>query len=145
MDRVGQHGRRPDREVINMETNVQYVKDHTATGQLFNHIIKNDKLGKLQLFFDAGVLEAYNNTDAFKIIRTDTSGRVSKKGVWAVDFGISAEEKLIHITVESFIHQVPEAEQEHWMEYMVTLPASKNFLKGVVRPGCIDDGSIRNW
>lgn len=142
---MGQHGRRAHREVINMETNIQHVKDHPAAGQLINHVLKNDKLGKLQLFFDAGVLEKYNGTDTFKIIRTDTSGRVSKKGIWAVDFGISAEDSLIHITVESFVHQIPEAEQEHWMAYMVTLPASKNFLKGVVRPGCIDDGSIRDW
>jgi hypothetical protein len=128
-----------------MEITPQQLKDVPAAKQLITQIKSKNKLEKLQLFFDTDVLEKYRNTDAFKIIRTDTSGRVSKKGVWSLDFGISTEDKLIHITVESLIHNIPEGEQDHWIDHMVTLPVSTNFLKGVVRPGCIDDGSIRNW
>ncbi|KRW92027.1 hypothetical protein SD51_05960 [Alicyclobacillus tengchongensis] len=99
-----------------------------------------------QLFFNASVLDTYRERDGFRIIRTDTSGRLSKPGGWSVDFGISGEgDRYIHIPAHAWVHRIPVEEQAHWLEYALTLPLSDNFVRGVVRPGCIDDGPIRNW
>lgn len=99
-----------------------------------------------QLFFDANVLDAYRGRDGFRIIRTDTSGRLSKQGGWSVDFGISGEDdRYIHIPAQAWVHRIPVEEQTHWLQYSLTLPLSENFVRGVIRPGCIDDGPIRNW
>ncbi|HET7615574.1 MAG TPA: hypothetical protein VFK27_01360 [Bacillales bacterium] len=122
------------------------VKDITIARQLFTEIAKKDLPGKLQLFFEANVLDRYKKIAGVKIIRTDTSGRISKQGVWSLDFGISGEDdSFIHLAGEAFIHRLPEREREHWIEHMVTLPVSQNFIKGLVRPGCLDDGPIRDW
>ncbi|HET7627593.1 MAG TPA: hypothetical protein VFK44_04295 [Bacillales bacterium] len=140
---MGQHGRRSDREVgIGLEK----VSDITIAKQFFNELSKKNTPEKLQLFFESNVLDRYQEQDGIKIIRTDTSGRISKTGVWSFDFGISGEDDaFIHLTAESFFVRLPERERDHWIEHMVTLPVSKNFLKGLVRPGCLDDGPIRNW
>jgi hypothetical protein len=125
---------------------MEHIKDISIARQLFTEIAKKDMPEKLQLFFDANVLDRYRDKDDVKIIRTDTSGRVSKRGVWSLDFGISGEDdEIIHIAGEAFIHRLPEAERDHWMDNMITLPVSRNFLKGLVRPGCLDDGPIREW
>jgi len=125
---------------------MEHIKDISIARQLFTEIAKKDMPEKLQLFFDANVLDRYRDKDDVKIIRTDTSGRVSKRGVWSLDFGISGEDdEMIHIAGEAFIHRLPEAERDHWMDNMITLPVSRNFLKGLVRPGCLDDGPIREW
>ncbi|HEX7066408.1 MAG TPA: hypothetical protein VF199_15165 [Bacillales bacterium] len=125
---------------------MEYVKDISIARQLYSEIAKKGTPEKLQLFFEAEVLDRYREKDDVKIIRTDTSGRVSKRGVWSLDFGISGEhDEIIHIAGEGFIHRLPEAERDHWIEHMMTLPVSQNFLKGLVRPGCLDDGAIREW
>ncbi|HEU5140356.1 MAG TPA: hypothetical protein VFT51_10295 [Bacillales bacterium] len=125
---------------------MEHVKDISIARQLYSEIAEKGIPEKLQLFFDADVLTRYSDKDDVKIIRTDTSGRVSKRGVWSLDFGISGEkDEIIHIAGEGFIHRLPEAERDHWIEHMITLPVSQNFIKGLVRPGCLDDGPIREW
>lgn len=139
---MGQHDRCPDREVIAMK----HVKDITIARQLFEEIAEKGTPEKLQLFFQSNVLDRYREKADFKIIRTDTSGRISKPGGWSLDFGISgAEDSIIHIAAEGFLYQLPETEREHWINHMVTLPVSENFIKGLVRPGCLDDGDMRMW
>lgn len=125
---------------------MEHVKDISIARQLFSEIAKKGNPEKLQLFFEASVLDRYREKDDVKIIRTDTSGRVSKRGSWSMDFGISGEDdEIIHIAGEAFIHRLPETERDHWIDHMITLPVSHNFLKGLVRPGCLDDGPIREW
>jgi hypothetical protein len=124
---------------------LERISEIQVAKQLYESV-SHGKSERVQLFFDSSVLNQYREIDGFKIIRTDSSGRVSRTGSWNVDFGISGEEdSLIHISVESFLHRIPESERDHWVEFMVTLPVSRNFLKGIVRPGCLDDGMIRNW
>lgn len=128
--------------MIQMES----VKDITIAKQLYSEIAKKNMPEKLQLFFESVVLNRYREKSDVKIIRTDTSGRVSKRGSWSLDFGISGvDDSLIHLAGEAFIHRLPEAERDHWIEHMVTLPVSTNFIKGLVRPGCLDDGAMREW
>jgi hypothetical protein len=98
----------------------------------------------LPLHFDVSVLDRYR-TDAFSIIRTDTVGRLRKQGAWALDFGISPDERLVHVTIGDLLH-LPEAEREHWAAFATTLPASKMFLQMRLAPGsCFDDGELRKW
>lgn len=124
---------------------MEQVAKIISAKQLYD-AVANGKTEKAQLFFAASVLNHYRETDGFKIIRTDSTGRVSKPSAWSIDFGISGEnDSLIHFTIEGLIHRIPEAERAHWLSHMVTLPVSQNYLKGVIRPGCIDDGMIRTW
>lgn len=124
----------------------EWIRDVSIAKQLFSLVAKGEKTEKVQLFFDAAVLNKYREIPDYKIIRTDSSGRISRKGSWNVDFGISSEgDSIVHIPVESLVHKIPDAEKEHWLEHMISLPISANFIKGLIRPGCLDDGDIRNW
>ncbi|WP_156900155.1 hypothetical protein [Alicyclobacillus contaminans] len=124
----------------------QRVTDIPIAKQLYNEVADGRSADKAQLFFTASVLNKYRESGSYKIIRTDTSGRLSHPGVWSVDFGISGEDDtLVHIPVTALVHKIPETEREHWLSHMITLPVSENFLKGLIRPGCLDDGDIRAW
>jgi hypothetical protein len=124
----------------------QRVADISIARQMFELIAKGEKTDKVQLHFDASVLAKYRADGNYKIIRTNTSGRVSKVGAWSVDFGISGDDDaLIHIPVEALVNRIPSGEKEHWLASMVTLAVSANFIKGLIRPGCLDDGDIRAW
>lgn len=129
-----------------METSIQHVNDVTIAKTLFTDVLQGEKIGKMQLFFHPDVLNRYRENDNYAIIRTDTSGRLSKKGGWSLDFGISGEDdRLIHTAVESFSGRIPKPEHEHWLAHLVSLPISANYIKGLIRPGCLDDGPIRKW
>ncbi|MDC3413281.1 hypothetical protein NC797_17360 [Aquibacillus sp. 3ASR75-11] len=121
------------------------IHDRPVQKRFFEDIIKKNKLENLQLFFKSEVLDKYRGDSAYKIIRTDSSGRISKPGAWALDFGIASEDRLIHFPVERWIHNLPDVEREHWLMAMVNLPLSDNFVKGLVGVGCLDDGAIRKW
>jgi hypothetical protein len=124
----------------------QRIEDTAIAKLLYADVARGEKLEKVQLFFSANVLDKYRGSSDYKIIRTDTSGRLSRPGGWSVDFGISGEgDSIIHIPVESLVHRIPDAEKEHWLAHMVSLPLSANFVKGLIRPGCLDDGNIRSW
>lgn len=124
----------------------QKVTEVTIAQQLYSQVAEGSKVEKVQLFFASSVLDKYRAQGDFKIIRTDSSGRISRPGSWNVDFGISGDnDSLIHIPIEALVHKIPEEEHEHWLAHMVTLPVSANFLKGLIRPGCLDDGNIRVW
>jgi hypothetical protein len=124
----------------------QRIEDTAILKQLYTEVARGEKLEKVQLFFSADVLDKYRGSSDYKLIRTDTSGRLSRPGGWSVDFGISGDgDSIVHIPVESLVHRIPEAEKEHWLAHMISLPVSANFVKGLIRPGCLDDGNIRPW
>lgn len=113
---------------------------------LFHSMTQKQRPELAQLFFSSSVLNKYRLEDGYRIIRTDTSGRLSKQGGMSVDFGITGEtDEYIHIPAHAWVYKVPQAEQEHWLNHLLSLPMSENYLRGMVRPGCIDDGPIRNW
>lgn len=125
---------------------LQSVKDVSIARQLYERVAGADIFEKVQIFYTAEVLTRYLTTNGFKVIRTDTSGRVSRAGAWSVDFGISGDgDSLLHTSVEALAYRIPEAEREHWLNHLVTIPVSANYLKGLIRPGCLDDGPIRVW
>lgn len=121
------------------------VHGSASARQLLKSMADKQQANKAQLFFDAAVLNKYRESEKVRLIRTDTTGRVSQQGSWSVDFGISGDDHIIHVSAEAFVLKVPKAEQEHWLDHIITLPVSDNYLKGLIRPGCIDDGPIRNW
>jgi len=129
-----------------MDTTTQRIQDVAIAKTLYSDILQGEKTNKVQLFFQSDILDHYRDNDNYVIIRTDTSGRISKKGGWSLDFGISGEaDRLIHTAVESFVQRVPKPEHEHWLAHLVSLPVSANYIKGLIRPGCLDDGPIRKW
>ncbi|WAH38933.1 hypothetical protein [Alicyclobacillus dauci] len=113
---------------------------------LFTTMTDKQQADKAQLFFDSSVLEKYRSLDGYRIIRTDTTGRLSKQGSWSVDFGISGDDDaFLHIAAQAWVYRIPKDEQTHWLSHMLTLPMSENYLRGLIRAGCIDDGDIRTW
>ncbi len=121
------------------------ISDIPIAKQLYEFIV-NGKPERVQLFFDVKVLEPYQQLESYKIIRTDTSGRINKRGSWSLDFGISGEDdSMIHVPLDGFINRVPETERPHWLKHVISLPVSSNFIKGLIRSGCLDDGPIRDW
>ena len=100
---------------------------------------------QVTLHFAVAVLDRYRGAGGFSIIRTDTVGRVRKQGGWSLDFGISPDEDMIHVTFGQII-TLPEGEREHFAAHACLLPASKMFLQMRMTPGsCFDDGELREW
>jgi hypothetical protein len=99
----------------------------------------------LQLHFESGVLARYRDALGYRLIRTDTVGRVSKEGDWSLDFGITPDEALLHASYAD-LSRLPEAEREHWASFATLLPASRMFLQMRLAPAaCHDDGEVRPW
>ena len=99
-----------------------------------------------QLWFDQRVLDRYREQTGARVIRTNTAGRVRAAAGWSLDFGISAEDQLIHLSTADLTERVPTAEQAHWLAHAVALPISPTFLTMRLGAGsCMDDGEVRDW
>jgi hypothetical protein len=104
-------------------------------------------LSNLPLHFEVGVLQRYLEAEAqgFSIIRSNTVGRLKKQGGWALDFGISEDESMVHICLGD-IQNLPPDDQEHWASHAMVLSSSATYLQMRMSPGsCLDDGDIRPW
>jgi hypothetical protein len=99
-----------------------------------------------QVWFRAAVLDRYRSLAGYRVIRTDTVGRV-RGAQWMVDFGIAGEgDGLIHLSAGELAGSLPEAERAHWAQHLETLPTSANYLlMQATRGACIDDGDVRAW
>ena len=102
--------------------------------------------GALPLRFSVGVLERYLERPGNRILRSDTIGRLLRPGKPALDFGIVADEREIHIRFADLVQLVPDDEREHWLDYLVAPQLSRTLLKMQLTPGaCHDDGPLRDW
>src|SRR3569833_344100 len=93
-----------------------------------------------QLWFDQSVLDQYRGRPGWRVIRTDTVGRVRSPDGWSLDFGIADGDQLVHTSVTDVVERLPAPERVHWLEHLRTLPVSANFI--VMRSGagaCISD------
>jgi len=73
-------------------------------------------------------------------------GRLRAAAGWTLDFGIAADDRLIHAAAADLAQRLPPAERQHWIEHVVAPPVSRNFLTMRLGAGsCIDDGEIRDW
>jgi hypothetical protein len=113
---------------------------------LYRRVLANNDPSLLQLGFDAAVLERYRGSDAYRVIRTDTVGRVSKQGGWSLDFGITPADDGLHVSWKA-LAGIPDDERAHWAMHAAPLAApSEMYLKMQLAPGsCFDDGDVRPW
>src|ERR1700704_1729423 len=97
-------------------------------------------LGQAQLWFDRAVLERYRALPGWRVMRTDTVGRVRSPEGWSLDFGIAEGEQLLHAGAADL------TERLHWAQHTVTPRVSRTFLTMRLAPGsCIDDGELRDF
>lgn len=101
----------------------------------------------LQVGFEAAVLDRYRESKAYRVMRTDTVGRVQKQGGWSVDYGISSGDATIHASWQALTAQLPDDERTHWSAHTAALyEPSEMFLRMQLSPGsCFDDGELRDW
>lgn len=99
----------------------------------------------VQVWFEARVLDKYRGAAGYKVIRTNTVGRV-RGAQWLLDFGIAGEsDSLIHVSSADLI-RIPESERAHWAGHARALPLSSNYVAmQLTRGSCIDDGDTRTW
>src|SRR5919199_3169092 len=84
--------------------------------------------GLAQLWFDATVLDKYRAQPGYKIVRTNTVGRL-RGPQWTLDFGIAGQgDRLIHLSVADATSRIPASEREHWAAHAAALPVSTNSL-----------------
>jgi hypothetical protein len=103
-------------------------------------------LGAAQVWFEQRVLDRYRGQPGFRVIRTDTVGRLRAPAGWSLDFGIADDARLIHAAAADLAQRLPATDRQHWVNYLVTPPVSRNFLTMRLGVGaCLDDGEVREW
>jgi hypothetical protein len=108
--------------------------------------VLNGDLGAAQLWFDQQVLDRYRAQPGWRVMRTDTVGRVRSPDGWSLDFGIAAGEALVHTSASELSQRLPATERQHWAQHVATPAVSRNFVTMRLVPGsCIDDGELRDW
>ena len=99
-----------------------------------------------QVWFDQRVLDKYRTQTGYRVIRTNSAGRVQIRGGWTLDFGITEDSQLIHASAADLAQRLPAAERRHWTSFLVGLPVSPTFLTMRLGAGhCLDDGDVREW
>jgi hypothetical protein len=114
---------------------------------LYLRVLGGD-LGAAQLWFDPAVLDRYRAKPAgsWRVMRTNSVGRVQSPEGWSIDFGIADDEQYVHTSVTDLAQRLPPSERQHWAEHLVTPAVSRNFVTMRLVPGsCIDDGDLRDW
>src|SRR5690242_13383698 len=76
--------------------------------------------GKLHLWFTQDVLDRYRSLPGWRVMRTNTVGRVRSPDGWSLDFGIADSDQLIHTSASELSQRVPENERQHWAQHVVT-------------------------
>jgi hypothetical protein len=103
-------------------------------------------LGQLHVWFDQRVLDRYRGQPGWRVMRTNTVGRVRSPEGWSLDFGIAPGEELLHTSAQDLTQRLPASERQHWAQYSIAPATSRNFLTMRLAPGsCIDDGDLRDW
>src|SRR5919202_121547 len=95
-------------------------------GMLYQRALAGDP-GLVQVWFDQRVLDRYRAQSGFRVIRTNTAGRVQAPAGWSLDFGIADDDRLIHAAAADLAQRLPQPERQHWASHLVTPPVSRNF------------------
>lgn len=112
---------------------------------LYLRVLGGD-LGAAHLWFDQHVLDRYRAQPTWRVMRTNTVGRVRSPEGWSLDFGIAEGDELVHTSASELSQRLPPGERQHWAQHLVTPAVSRNFLIMRLAPGsCIDDGELRDW
>ena len=122
------------------------LKNDLFLQSLYGNVLRSGSADQLQLFFHASVLDRYRQQSGYSILRSNTVGRVKRQGVWSIDFGISADDRIIHTSLRILHNQLPEEERPHWLSHAISLPVSTRFIQMQMSSGsCIEDGETRPW
>jgi hypothetical protein len=98
------------------------------------------------MWFDQQVLERYRTQPNWRVMRTNTVGRVKSPDGWSLDFGIADGDEIIHASVADLSQRLPASERVHWAQHVVTPAVSRTFVTMRLAPGsCIDDGDLRDF
>ncbi|MGE3270217.1 MAG: hypothetical protein AB7P40_15805 [Chloroflexota bacterium] len=112
---------------------------------LYGRVMGGDA-GLAQVWFRQEVLDRYRSQAGFRVIRTNSAGRVQVRGGWMLDFGISSDDQLIHASAKDLAERLPAAERRHWTSFLYAPPVSGTFLTMRLGAGhCLDDGDVRSW
>ena len=105
--------------------------------------------GRLQLRFDAGVVDRYRARAGARLLRTRSVGRVQVPGRWSLDLGLARGpdgREVVHLPAADLLDRLPREEWEHWVSHLEGAPASASYLQMRMSPGaCIDDGEPGEW
>jgi len=112
---------------------------------LYLRVLGGD-FGAAQLWFDQHVLDRYRSRPGWRVMRTNTVGRVRSSEGWQFDFGIADADHIVHASFTDLTERLPAAERQHWAQHLVTPPVSRTFVTMRLAPGsCIDDGDLRDF
>lgn len=103
-------------------------------------------LGAAQVWFDRSVLDRYRGQPGWRVMRTNTVGRLRSPDGWSLDFGIAESDQLVHASAADLSQRLPTTERTHWAQHTVTPAVSRTFLAMRLAPAsCIDDGELRDF
>ncbi len=112
---------------------------------LYLRVLAGDS-GVAQVWFDQRVLDRYRGKAGWRVMRTNTVGRVRSPEGWSLDFGIAQADALVHASLIDLQQRLPRAEHQHWSEHLVTPAVSRAFVSMRLAPGsCFEDGDLRDW
>jgi hypothetical protein len=102
--------------------------------------------GAAQVWFDQHVLDRYRAQPGWRVMRTDTVGRIRSPDGWSLDFGIANDDRVVHASAADLTQRLPTTERQHWAQHVLTPPVSRTFVTMRLAPGsCIDDGELRDF
>jgi hypothetical protein len=112
---------------------------------LFLRVLGGDP-GAAHLWFHAQVLDRYRTQAGWRVMRTNTVGRLRSPEGWSLDFGIAGADSVLHTSARELAERLPASERQHWAQHAVVPATSRNFLTMRLAAGaCIDDGELRDW
>src|SRR5438128_7613359 len=94
---------------------------------LYARVLSGD-FGAAQVWFDRRVLDRYRTQPGWRLMRTDTIGRVRSPNGWSLDFGIAEGDQLLHASAADLTQRLPATERLHWAQHTVTPAVSRTFL-----------------
>src|ERR687884_801604 len=84
---------------------------------LYARVLGGD-LGAAQLWFDRHVLDRYRAQPGWRVMRTNTVGRLRSPDGWSVDFGIAEGDALVHTSAAELTQRLPASERQHWAQHV---------------------------
>src|SRR4051794_19940303 len=84
--------------------------------------------GAAHLWFDQRVLDRYRELAGWRVMRTNSVGRLRSPEGWSLDFGIGHGEDVLHTSASEIAQRLPVGERQHWAQHVVTPAVSRNFL-----------------
>src|SRR3972149_5295865 len=93
---------------------------------VYSRVFATGEPGPVLVRFHAAGLDRYRE-QGLDIKRTDTVGRVRKRGGWSLDFGIGRGDATIHASLGDLLEKLPSQELPHWADHVVQPDLSENY------------------